>query len=383
MLPFAEDDIRAFYEEHKHANAADLLLKAKPEDREKVKWMIEQVSTRKKLETKVPEWAGNFGLHLPPVENLSQASSTITAKYKATEMSGNVLDLTLGSGIDSWQIGQKSTKLTGIEPNAELAERTVHNLKSLGVDIHLHVSTAEEFMKSNSEKYDWIYLDPSRRNEDGKRTVALHRMSPNLTELWPSLLVYGQHICVKLSPLFDLSAIINELSNVVRIEVVAVRGEVKEVLVFANRQTTEEVDISAVELHEDGWKFTSTEFRKPEQGEWGEFLYDPSAALIKANLADEWAFQNGLVKPLKEVNLYTFDEPHEAFPGRVFRIHDIGKPYKMKNLPQRLAIVSRYYYERPEEIRKRLKVQESDSDFLFALGKGKKTSLFIHATRVT
>ncbi|NVK26993.1 MAG: hypothetical protein HWE14_03050 [Flavobacteriia bacterium] len=382
MLPYPEDEIRAFYDEHRHEHTADLLLKAKPEDREKIQWMIEQIATRKKLEVKVPEWASRFDLYLPPVENLSQASSSLTAMYKSQKMSGNILDLTLGSGVDSWQIGQMSSALTAIEPNEELAMRTKFNLEKLGVKMNLKLSTAEEFIDKNRDSFDWIYIDPSRRNEDGKRTVALHRMTPDLTALWPSLLASSKHICVKLSPLFDITAIINELSSVYRIEIIAVKGEVKEILVFAGKVDSPEVEISASELHGKGWTFSSAYFRSPAEGDWGGYLYDPSAAMIKSGLADEWAYQHELSKPLKDVNLYASDFLHESFPGRVFRIVEKSKPYKLKNLPQRLAIVSRYYHERPEVIRKRLKVQESDSDFLFAVGKGKKSSLFIHAMRV-
>lgn len=382
-LPYPESEIREFFEKHQHDNPADVLLSRKDIEKEKLLWLLEQTKSRNRLRTKIPEWYSRFDLILPPELNLSQSSSTPTAQHKSKWVIGDLVDLTAGSGIDLWQMSARAQRVYFTEPNAKLLEITQYNLNQLEVEAVGSNHYANEYLQTLQNVNGTIYLDPSRRSDDGSKTVALHRMSPDLTGLWQELLLKSKRVVVKLSPLFDITAIQKELSNVKCIELVALGNEVKEVLVIAEREHQSEAEIRAVELQETHpWEYSGTPGRVNLKADFKAYLYDPSPAMIKANLQDSWAQQNDLHKPLEHANLYFSDELHENFPGRVFEVIQSGKPYKLKNLPQRLSIVSRYYHERPEQIRKKLKVGESDTDFLFATGKQKGERIFIHASRV-
>lgn len=382
-LPYSESEIREFFEKHQHDNPADVLLSRNDLEREKLLWLLEQSKSRNRLRTKVPEWYKRFDLILPPEGNLSQSSSTLTAQHKSKWIIGDLLDLTGGSGVDLWRMSSNAERCKMVEPNSELLAITQYNLAQLNIDVEAHQGDAESYLDSLTPFEGTIYLDPSRRSDDGSKTVALHRMSPNLTGMWSALLEKSKRVVVKLSPLFDLTAIQRELSNVMRIEVVAVNNEVKEVLVMAEPNFEGRVQIEAIELNPHRpWSYTSEAGSRELSRSFGEYIYDPSSALVKAELNDAWAEENELSRPFPQANVYFSNTLKENYPGRIFRIIQKDKPYKLKDLPQRLSIISRYYHERPEQIRKKLKVGEGETDFLFALGKNKGERVFIHAVRV-
>lgn len=385
MLPYPESEFKAFFELHQHDDPTALILSAKGD--KKTIGMVEQLRSRNKIRKKLPEWFARYDLHLPPEDNLSQSSSSITAAFKSRYVEGSLLDLTLGSGIDMWKMSKMTSSCAGVEPNEDLAARTAHNFKQLDVECPIYITTAEAFLAENQDSYGTIYIDPSRRTEDGKKTVALHRMVPDIGAIWTNLLQSCNRLIVKLSPLFDLTAIQNELKDVVQIDVVSVNGEVKEILVIAEKDNDRDCLIQCVELEQDGESLiysTSSPINiRTDTSEWKAYLYDPSSGLIKSNLDGAWAFENGLTQPIKDVRLYTSDRHLPSFPGRIFAIKEVSKPYKISKLPQRLSIVSRSNYERSEQIRKKLKVGESEIDFLFAAGKSKKERVFIYAMKVS
>lgn len=387
MLPFSPEELEEFIKLNSSSSISDLVLKAAPENRSKVLLLAEQMEARNRLRSKVPEWSVRFDLYLPPKENLAQASNTETAEYKSADISGSLLDLTAGSGIDAWKMGKNASSITLVDPNEELVERTSFNLHKWGLEHTFFIGTAEDFLDQNNESFDWIYLDPSRRSEDGNRTVALHRMLPDIPKIWEEMHRVSDSVKMKLSPLFDLHAIINELPYVYKIEVLAKKGEVKEVVVTSSKSNKKRPSIVAVEVQKElAWKYEfpslTIDASSVNQGVWSTYIYDPSSALIKAGLAEVHASENDLIQPVKNVQLFTHSSLVKGYPGRVFKVVQIGKPYKLKNLPDRLSIVTKDYFDKPEVIRKKLKVGESDSDFLFAVSKQKSTSTFIHAVKV-
>lgn len=385
-LPFSPEELSAFIEENQHTHPADVLLKTPVEKREHVKLLLEQMEGRKRLGSKVPEWASRFDLLLPPPANLSQCSNTETAEFKASDITGSLLDLTAGSGIDIWKMAASATSVDMVDPNEELLLKTQFNLQQWGVRATPHFCTAEEFIATNERSFDWIYLDPSRRSDDGSKTVALHRMLPDVPQIWEAMHKTADHVKMKLSPLFDLQAIIRELPYVYRIEVLSKRGEVKEIVVTSSRSETTPLRVEAHELDERRpWQYArpwEEMVNQTPSGDWGEYLYDPGSALIKSGLAHSYAAENMLVQPMANVTLFSSNNLIESYPGRVFKIEAISKPFKNKELPKRLSIVTRNYFDKPEIIRKRLKVGESDTNFLFAAAENRKNAVFIHALKL-
>ena len=72
-------------------------------------------------------------------------------------------------------------------------------------------------------------------------------MSPNLIEIQEKLTELSDEILVKLSPLIDLQHLVSSLQNIAKIWIVAVKNEVKEVLIYLEK-TENQPEISCVNL---------------------------------------------------------------------------------------------------------------------------------------
>ena len=77
-----------------------------------------------KFREKWPSLVSDVTYAFPPTANAEQASSEATAVWKATHMipegAQRVLDLTAGSGIDSWGFEQHGCRLDCVEPDPYL-----------------------------------------------------------------------------------------------------------------------------------------------------------------------------------------------------------------------------------------------------------------------
>lgn len=88
-------DVIEFIQENLNEDPSTLVLKGANYPDLPIKEIAVQIASRQKARKKLPEWYKNKMLIFPPKENLEQASSQETAKYKASLYSGDsVLDLT-------------------------------------------------------------------------------------------------------------------------------------------------------------------------------------------------------------------------------------------------------------------------------------------------
>ncbi|MGC4021980.1 MAG: hypothetical protein QM734_08565 [Cyclobacteriaceae bacterium] len=165
-----------------HANDDDenkLLLKHKTILGVPAQLIVQQIAARKKAQTKLPFFYSTKGIVYPPSLNLEQSSSEATAKFKAKiireEFHGKKItgaDLTGGFGIDSHFLSKVSETLDYVEPNLELLEIVKHNHAQLENEkIEYHQATAEDFLKEK-KGFDYIFLDPSRRNSQSKKSLS-------------------------------------------------------------------------------------------------------------------------------------------------------------------------------------------------------------------
>ena len=331
-----------------------------------------QLFGKKKAEKKLPTWFEHDGIIYPPALNLEQTSSEITAEYKASLIEGNInADITGGFGIDSYFFSKNFNKVVHCELDPDLSELVKHNSEILGIqNLETRIGDGIEFLKNSAEEFDWIYLDPSRRDESGGRVFHLSDCIPNVPEHLDLLLEKASGVMVKTSPLLDLQLGIKSLRQVEQVHVVAVENEVKELLWIIKREPKEDVKIKTINLTKKGAEMFEEKFRNDLGVDYSnplEFLYEPNAAIMKSGLFDAVGHHYKVKKLHPNSHLFT-SEDLKKFPGRSFKIEDV-LPYKGKKTRfsglDKANISTRNFPESVADLRKKLKLKEGGDHFLF------------------
>ena len=349
------------------ADLHSLLLKKSPFPEVTIQEIVQQIKGKKVAQRKFP-FLLKENIVFPPNLNLEQASSQSTAEFKAENLDGKkFLDLTCGFGIDAYFLSQNFEEITLVEKNPELLDLVKHNWKILNKKATFVNENLEHFLAKNSERFDVIYLDPARRDSEKNKKFLLEDLSPNLLEIQDQLLEISSQIIIKLSPLIDISYLISVLKNVAKIQIIAVRNEVKELIVFLEKaRKGDDVEISCINLESDDAEFAFqfkeektavSAFSEPQQ-----FLYIPNNAVLKSgafNLVSQ--FFNGK-KLHPNTHFYTSDKRIERFPGRILEINMIDSKHIRKG--EKYNIISKNYPLSPDEIKKKYKILDGGNCYL-------------------
>ena len=342
-------------------------------------YCLQQIEGRQIAQRKLPSWAKTEGITYPVKLSLEQCSSEQTALYKQQlvkrllpEGRQNMADLTGGFGIDFSFLAQVFDKADYVERNEQLCEIALHNFPLLGLkDAHVHSMTSEKFTDEMGN-FSLIYLDPSRRDANGRKMVALSDCSPDIEALQDTLLSHAPLVVVKLSPMLDIQDSLRRLPSVSEVHVVSVDGECKEVLLVLCREKGS-VTYHCTNISAKTQTFsTDTQNVEPIIAPCPErYLYEPNASIMKAGV------QNALCQPynIRKLHpfshLFTSEQLIEDFPGRTFVIEDYCG-FAKKDLKRLLEGISqcnltiRNFPSSVAELRKRLKLREGGDYYLFA-----------------
>lgn len=393
ILPEGEslDALWKLVQAHETEDPAALALQwAKTYSAETIRFVTQQIASRQKAKSKLPEWYAVDKVLFPPVKNLEQASSEVTARYKQQLVSGNSMaDLTGGSGIDTFYLAHSFKEATLVEPNASLCALARHNFQQLKADIEVLQNSAEDFLSSDTRHWDWLYLDPSRRDAAGRKVFLLEDCTPNVAHLYPQLLGKAQQVLIKLSPMLDIAQAIRAFEDkVAEVHVVSVKNEVKELLFLLDQESHNSPRIKAVDLAVSGAIRYTFSFQVAEEKEASveignpqQFLYEPGAALLKAGGYKSIAQQYGVQKLAPHTHLYTSERAVSDFPGRSFRVLGqtaVQKKALRKYVPEGKAnLTTRNFPQSVEVLRKKLQLKEGGTLYLFAttLADGQKVLL--------
>ncbi|WP_425513999.1 class I SAM-dependent methyltransferase [Kaistella soli] len=360
-------DIQNYINANLNTDLHSLLLKKPPFPEFTMAEIVQQIKGKKVAQKKFP-FLNKENVVFPPNLNLEQASSQSTAEFKARYLKGRkFVDLTSGFGIDAYFLSQNFEEVTLVEQNTELLEIVKHNWEVLGRNAYFINSNLETFLEENTERFDLVYLDPARRDSQKNKKFLLEDLSPNLLEIQNKLSEISDRIMIKLSPLIDISYLISVLDDISKIQIIAVKNEVKELLVFiSSTAKTEGVEISCVNLEsgdsEFNFNFKEEKAAVSEFSEPLKFLYIPNNAVLKSggfNLVSE----NFNVKKLHpNSHFYTSDERLESFPGRVLEIETVEA--KQINKGEKFNIISKNHPLSPEEIKKKYKISDGGKEYL-------------------
>ena len=368
------------------------------------RWFLQQVEGRERTADKLPLFASIEDWWYPVRLSCEQCSSELTARYKASlcQRSGlsaersvlcqsagrSLLDLTGGYGVDTYFLSELFDHTDYVEQNAELCRIATHNFADKPIAIHN--CTAEEFLTNHQStnpsihQYSLIFLDPARRDSHGGKVFRLEDCTPNVVELLPALLSHlspDGHILLKLSPMLDLTQAVKEFSSIHRtsslcplswdIHVVAVKNEVKEVLLLSHQKSDVSTQtITAIDLDkkEQAFVFTREEEQMCPSGivhgtlSPCTFLYEPNAAILKGGAYKLVSERFGLQKLDVNTHLYVSDKFVEDFPGRVWKTSPLLSP-KERVISQANVLV-RNYPLTAEQLKKKLHLRDGGTAYV-------------------
>lgn len=366
--------IQDFINKNLNSDLSTILLKGIPFPNIETKTIIEQIEAKKRSKVKLPNWFSTKNIYYPNKLNIEQTSSEITAKYKSELISGDsIIDLTGGFGIDCFYFSKQFKNVKHCEINELLSSIVKHNYKQLNIsNIEALQTDGITYLKRNKRFFDWIYIDPSRRNDRKGKVFFLDDCLPNVPKHLDLLFSHSNNIMIKTSPLLDLSVGINELKHVKTIHVIAVNNEVKELLWVLENDYTDEILIKTANLKKDSKEVFDFSINNEKQSEIQfskplTYLYEPNTAILKAGAFNQVSKQLRVFKLHKHSHLYTNNNLIE-FPGRVFKIQNTI-PYSKKSLKDlnisKANITTRNFPETVQHIRKKTKIKDGGDIYLF------------------
>ncbi len=366
------EEVLAFIDANLQSDPFKLLLKKSPFEHVSMKFLVQQIKGKKIAVSKWPFLLDHKTFIYPPKVSLEQASSERIALFKADMIEGETFaDLTGGMGIDSFLLGRKFKDCVYVEPNKDLFQSTTSNFKVLGYNQCSGVNkTAEEFLKTNKNQYDWIYVDPSRRIE-GNRKTSITNYEPNIVALKNQLLSAAKKVLIKLSPMQDISECIAVLEHVEKVWVISIKNDVKELLLQLGNQQNSNPKIIVVDLDKQISNYAAQYLDRVVNIEYSttkKFIYQPAASLVKSELHNRNAKSLGLQKLHPNTQLYTSDSLIASYFGRAFEVKAIissNKKEVKKHLPSMKAnVITKNYPLNPQELISKLKIKEGGENYL-------------------
>lgn len=362
-----------FIEKNKDKDPYQIAMSAKKNPSIDIPKMASQIQARQKLSQKLPTWTSNLHIFFPKSISQEQASSEITAEFKASIVSGNVLDLTGGMGVDSAAFAKKAKEVVYVERQQDLKEITAYNHAQLGYTNIQHIlGDGLAYLNQAVSTFDFIYTDPARRNAKGDKVLLFKDCEPNVLDFLP-LIKDKSQLLLKTSPLLDLERAILELDGVDKIWVVCIKNEVKEILFLKSKDATLDPVIEVIELNsKSSHLFSGTlgteKSKQTKLGNISNFLYEPHPGILKAGFF-KLVETEDVFKLNSNTHLYSSKELDTKFPGKSFQVIETGPVdmgWLIKHLPNKQVNIStRNFPGKPEDLRKKLKLSDGGDFTLF------------------
>jgi len=367
------EESQQFIKIHLYDDLTKLILKGSPISGVSIQELANQIVVKNKSEKKLPTWFSKEKIYYPEKISIEQTSSEITANYKSKLVSGKkLIDLTGGFGVDSFYFSKQVSEVIHCEIDNDLSTIVAHNYQQLNVKNITTISNdGIDYLGKITDFFDWIYIDPSRRNDHKEKVFLLKDCLPDVPKQLDFLLTKTNQILIKVSPILDITSTIKELKFVSEIHIVAVQNEVKELLFLVNKNVAKEIKIITINILSD--KNQQFEFYSNSQITANyemplSYLYEPNAAILKSGAFHQIAAEFNLFKLHKHSHLYTSNSLID-FPGRRFKIEQVLKYDKKilkKMIPENKAnITIRNFPKTVAQIRKETSLKDGGKSYLF------------------
>lgn len=398
-----------------------------------------QIEMRRKTAGKLPWFLHHPGFRFGTAQSAEQATNQNVALFHAFLIGRNrrVLDMTAGLGIDAMTIALRGNHVTAYELQTERVEALRHNADILGID-ELTVVQGDSIrhLQQSEEHYDWIFVDPARRDSSNNRCFLLQDSLPDVVSHQDLLLAHADNVLIKASPLLDITQTLRDFSNVRSIIILSYKNEVKEVLIHlslgsaslspaslghaspgpASLVSSSPLSFSAepegevrspsspliraIDLADSSSAFPdgapTVRFRfiagcptqapisyaSSEAIAPGMYLYEAGAAMRKLQCASQICPRYTDIKSLaKDSGLFVSENLHADFPGRICTVKAILSAKQLKALKDcRCRIVSSCYPMSAADLRKKFRLKEGEDMTLYATTTRDGSRMMILAT---
>lgn len=445
--------LEEFVRKNREADVRALALHMRQYPEMDAAFALQQIEGWQKARQKLPELAAIDGWLWPKRVSVEQSSSQATAIYKRQMLSkvkgrrsGELIDLTGGMGVDCYYLSEGFEEVHYVERDEELCRLAEKNFALAGKKVQVHHCSAEEWLKVLTSQAQTIgravqgyredttiFVDPARRDKNGGKVFRLEDCEPNVVELLSIIRACAGRVLMKLSPMLDITAAVRSLGGAAEVHVVAVKNEVKEVLVLIEGARDKEQrartgadvqgnsmdpEITCVNLETEEEAFV---FRKSEEegenrsdranetnrsnGTNGSddreelWLVEPNGAIMKAGGWTCFGAKYGLEELGPNSHLfcvprdlrYMQDSPkavrktctnfcgkegtEKLLPGRIFRVK-IASKEELKTLNQ-ANVICRNYPMSADALKKKLRVRDGGEKYVIATQIGSKPVLFL------
>lgn len=383
-------DILQFAREHSGDDPLRLLMQRERYPKTDLPLVVQQLEARQQASAKWPALAACADYFFPPRLNREQSSSEAAAQFKAGLIrdlgGGTIIDLTGGMGADTYFMSRQAAHADYCEQDPALCAIAEHNFEALGADnISCHAGDSLQYLAESGQKYDTIYIDPARRDQQGRKVAAFEDCTPNLLEHLGLLRSRCRHLLIKASPMIDLRQAEQQLGTVSDIHILALKNECKEVLfVVPGEAAPAPVAIHCLNFpRADSTPQTFRFTREAEEAataafaaEAGGWLYEPNAALMKGGCFRLLSQHYGIRQLARNTHLYTSDQQTADFPGRTFRVLQpvtLNAKSVKPLLPEGCAhVIARNYPLTADALQQRLKLREGGTRFIIAATLGSR-----------
>ena len=372
-LAVLNPDIQEFINRNIENDISTIALQKNPFP--KVNWfdILDQINGKQKAKSKLPTWFNTQNILYPTTISIEQTSSEKAAEYKSQLVSGEkLIDLTGGFGVDDYYFSKKINQVIHCEINDKLSQIVKHNFEPLNAtNIQCIAGESLETLKNLNQKFDWIYIDPSRRNDSKGRVFMLKDCMPNVPELLDLYFEFTSNILIKTAPILDISAGLTELKSVSAIHIVAIENEVKELLWILEKNYTQSISIVTCNILKEITEEFTFDYDSKNLANYSlpkKYIYEPNAAIMKSGGFGAITTQFELDKLHQHSHLYTSDSLLD-FPGRIFEIQkciNYSKAEMKFHLENNKAnVTTRNFPETVENIRKKWRIAAGGNLYCF------------------
>ena len=319
-----------------------------------------------------------------------------------------LVDLTGGFGIDFSFLAPLFGKAVYVERNENLCAIARHNFNCLGLT-HFEAINADGVAylqqrvtePADSSHRLIVFIDPARRDANGHKVFGIEDCTPDVLALKDRLMAVASCVLLKLSPMLDWHAAARAFRPYCReVHIVSVANECKELLLVLTPSVATDDAASSIrlvcandaEIFEQTVSFDLTpsntssfigagaaEYRAAEvnceplsiNALVGAVLCVPNASIMKAGVFSALSHAFGVTAVDRDSHLFIGRQALKGFPGKQFRILGITTLNK-RELRQHLSgmtqanIAVRNFPLSVAELRKRLKLKDGGSYYLFA-----------------